>query len=201
MNRYKQQIIKGIGLGLFLCVVGSVLGAIGIMIWNDSKGNTENLIYKKVVGTTDTNNFDTCDVVPGSVHDGDTIRVNCSGDVKKIRFACIDAPELAQPMGTESRDYLRSLLSETGDKVKIQPITTDKYGRTVAQLWRTTTIGEELVQSRMASAGMAYPYERYSSDCPDWSAVTSSSSRAQSERRGIYSQDLEKPWDYRKSKR
>lgn len=142
----------------------------------------------------------TCAVVPGIVHDGDAIKVTCQNQELKIRFACIDAPKLAQPMGQESRDYLRSLLTQAGDKVRIQPITTDKYGRTVAQLWITRSIGESLLQSEMAAAGMAYPYERYKSDCPDWEAVTSVASRAQSKHTGIYSQDLEKPWDYRHSK-
>lgn len=197
MNNIVKAGIKGSLIGL-----GCVLVGVAIVITWDKVTKSENLVVSpKITGTSNTNDFQECDVVQGSVHDGDTLRVNCQGTQLKIRFACIDAPELAQPMGTESRDYLRSLLSETGDKVKVQPITTDKYGRTVAQLWRTASAGDELIQSRMASAGMAYPYERYKSDCPDWSAVTSSSSRAESKHTGIYSQNLEKPWDYRKNKR
>lgn len=200
---YKAQIIKGIALGLFSSVIGvslvSLIYKASSQMVAEASRSTENS-SPKIIGTSNTNNFDTCDVVPGSVHDGDTIRVKCQGKQVKVRFACIDAPELAQPMGQESRDYLRSLLNDANNQVKIQPITTDKYGRTVAQLWRTVSAGDELVQSRMASAGMAYPYERYSSDCPDWEAVTLAASRAQSEHTGIYSQDLEKPWDYRHSK-
>jgi endonuclease YncB( thermonuclease family) len=45
----------------------------------------------------------------------------------------------------------------------VQSITTDRYGRTVAQLWK----GDSLIQSQMAIAGMAYGYEQYKKDCPN----------------------------------
>lgn len=181
--------------------------SIGAIYWQYHNKNlvstrlNNHTLSQNAITVTNTNNFPTCDVVPGSVHDGDTIKVNCAGKTEKIRFACIDAPELAQTFGQESRDYLRSLLNQANNQVKVQPVTTDKYGRTVAQLWITRSIGESLLQSEMVSAGMAYPYERYAKDCPNWDAVTTVQARALSERVGVYGQpDLEKPWDYRKNK-
>jgi len=104
------------------------------------------------------------EVIPGSVHDGDTLRVRSSdGQILKIRFACVDAPELKQPMGEESRNYLRSMISEANGKVKIKIIETDRYGRSVAELW--TKSG--LLQSRMTAAGMAFAYDQYSNNCPN----------------------------------
>ena len=47
-------------------------------------------------------------VKPGSIYDGDTLRVVRGDEELKIRFCGIDAPELKQPLGIESRDYLRS---------------------------------------------------------------------------------------------
>ena len=115
------------------------------------------------------------EVIPGSVHDGDTLRVRSSdGQILKIRFACVDAPELKQPMGEESRNYLRSMISEANGKVKIKIIETDRYGRSVAELW--TKSG--LLQSRMTAAGMAFAYDQYSKDCPHWDAVKSSEKAA-----------------------
>jgi len=103
------------------------------------------------------------EVVANSVHDGDTLRVRSpKGKVFKIRFACVDAPELKQPLGEESRNHLRSIIKKGNNKVKLQPITTDRYGRTVAQLWN----GSGLIQSQMTIAGMAYGYEQYKEDCP-----------------------------------
>ena len=48
-------------------------------------------------------------VKPGSIYDGDTLRVVRGNEELKIRFCGIDAPELKMPLGIESRDYLRSL--------------------------------------------------------------------------------------------
>jgi endonuclease YncB( thermonuclease family) len=139
------------------------------------------------------------EVIPGSVHDGDTLRVRSSdGQVLKVRFACIDAPELKQPMGEESRNYLRSMINEAGGKVKVQIVDTDRYGRSVAELW--TKSG--LLQSRMAGAGMAFAYDQYSKNCPNWDAVKSSEKSAMEFKLGVWrSPNFERPWDYRKSNR
>jgi len=60
-----------------------------------------------------------------SIHDGDTIKVEKDGITEKVRFCGIDAPEISQPLGKESRDYLRSLVSPT-NKVQISIVGTDK---------------------------------------------------------------------------
>jgi micrococcal nuclease len=140
------------------------------------------------------------EVIPGSVHDGDTLRVRSSkGEVIKVRFAYIDAPELKQPLGQESRNYLRSMINEAGGKVKLQIIETDQYGRSVSELW--TKSG--LLQSRMAAAGMAFAYDQYSKDCPNWDAVKSSEKAAMDFKLGVWKLQGggQRPWDYRKSNR
>jgi micrococcal nuclease len=45
-----------------------------------------------------------------SVHDCDILTLQSGGEQKKIRLAGIDAPELKQPFGPESRDALRQRL-------------------------------------------------------------------------------------------
>ncbi len=137
------------------------------------------------------------EVIPGSIHDGDTLRVRSSkGEVLKIRFACVDAPELKQPLGQESRNYLRSMINEAGGKVKVKVINTDRYGRSVAEIW--TKSG--LLQSRMTGAGMAFAYDQYSKDCPNWDAVKSSEKGAMEFKLGVWrSPNFERPWNYRKS--
>jgi endonuclease YncB( thermonuclease family) len=139
------------------------------------------------------------EVVPGSIHDGDTLRVRSSkGEVLKVRFACVDAPELKQPLGQESRNYLRSMINEAGGKVKVQIVDTDRYGRSVAELW--TKSG--LLQSRMTAAGMAFAYDQYAKNCPNWDAVKSSEKAASELKVGVWrSPSFERPWDYRKSNR
>jgi endonuclease YncB( thermonuclease family) len=140
------------------------------------------------------------EVVPESIYDGDTLRVRSSkGEVIKVRFACVDAPELKQPMGEESRNYLRSIIKKGNNKVKLQPITTDRYGRIVAQLWN----GSGLIQSQMAIAGMAYGYDQYKKDCPNWSAIESTQAQAQEAKLGVWKLQGggQRPWNYRKSNR
>jgi endonuclease YncB( thermonuclease family) len=139
------------------------------------------------------------EVIPGSVHDGDTLRVRSSkGEVLKVRFACVDAPELKQPMGEESRNHLRSLINEAGGKVKLQVIETDRYGRSVAELWTK----KGLLQSQMTASGMAFAYDQYSKNCPNWDAVKNAEKTAIEYRLGVWrSPNFERPWHYRKQNR
>ena len=97
-------------------------------------------------------------------YDGDTC-TTLKGE--KIRLACIDTPELkgltANPIPAKAaRDYLNELIA--GSTVSIRRITKDRYGRTVAELYKgVMNIQEHLVEKDFASI-----YERYSSQC-DWS--------------------------------
>lgn len=101
-------------------------------------------------------------VVISSCYDGDTCRTTTG---EKIRLACIDTPELrgkrADPVPARAaRDYLRSLV--VGRNVGIRRITTDRYGRTVAELF----VDGSNVQQRLVSAGHAEIYWRYACQCP-----------------------------------
>jgi len=139
------------------------------------------------------------DVVTNSVHDGDTMRVRSrTGAVLKIRFACIDAPELKQQLGQESRDTLRSYINESDGKVRIKVVDTDRYGRSVAEVW--TKSG--LLQSRMTGSGMAFAYDQYKKNCPHWNSVKSSEQVAIEYKLGVWSSpNFIKPWDWRKGNR
>ena len=96
-----------------------------------------------------------------SCYDGDTCRTS-SGE--RIRLACIDAPELrgkmADPVrGKAARDYLRSLVTKR--IVGIRRINTDRYGRTVAELF----VDEDNVQQLLVAAGYAEIYKKYANQC------------------------------------
>ena len=101
-------------------------------------------------------------VVITSCYDGDTCT---SSTGEKIRLACIDTPELrgnnADPIqAKEARDYLRELV--VGRKVTIRRITTDRYRRTVAELF----IDGSNVQQQLVASGHASIYWRYADQCP-----------------------------------
>ena len=101
-------------------------------------------------------------VVINSCYDGDTCT---SSTGEKIRLACIDTPELrgtrADPVpAKKARDYLRELA--VGRKVNIRRITTDRYGRTVAELF----LNGSNVQQHLVGSGHALIYWRYADQCP-----------------------------------
>ena len=78
-------------------------------------------------------------------YDGDTCTTI---DGEKIRLACIDTPELkgkkAEPIpATKARDFLNKLL--TNEVVAIKRITKDRYGRTIAELFKNDTNVQELI--------------------------------------------------------
>ena len=130
-----------------------------------------------------------------SIHDGDTVKVEKDGIVERIRFCGIDAPEISQALGKESRDYLRSLIS-LNKPVQISIVDSDRYGRKVGEIF----LGDKFINEDMAKAGMAYGYDRYK-NCPNQIAIGNAEAIAKSKKLGVWSGDYQTPWDYRKSKR
>jgi endonuclease YncB( thermonuclease family) len=55
----------------------------------------------------------------------------------------------------------------------------------------------------MVVAGMAYGYDQYKKDCPDWPAIESTQAQAQEAKLGVWRlpNGGQRPWDYRKSNR
>ena len=74
-------------------------------------------------------------VKPESIYDVDTLRLIGNDRELKVRLCGIDSPELNQPLGIESRDYLRSLINQGDGTIYVLPIEEERYGRTVAELW------------------------------------------------------------------
>ena len=95
-------------------------------------------------------------------YDGDTCRTTAGA---RIRLACIDTPELkgknAKPApAMAARYHLNGMLM--GQKVGIRRITTDRYGRTVVELF----IDGTNVQQAMVASGHAKIFWKYASQCP-----------------------------------
>ena len=99
-----------------------------------------------------------------SCYDGDTCTTI---DGEKIRLACIDTPELrgkrADPIpAKKARDFLNDLL--VNEEVFIKRITYDRYGRTVAELFKNDINIQELLVKK----DLAKVYKKYKSQC-SWS--------------------------------
>ncbi|BDA71606.1 nuclease, SNase-like protein [Calothrix sp. PCC 7716] len=135
-----------------------------------------------------------------SVADGDSLKVKtASGEIKKIRLACLDAPELKQEMGAESRANLQRLIAEVDNKVIGYVVDTDRYGRTVAEVFTHRGDSEKFLNEEQVSGGHAYLYKQYIKKCSNRGALEKAEEIARANRRGVWSRsDLVKPWDYRK---
>lgn len=135
----------------------------------------------------------TCNVI--RVTDGDTIRANCQGTIERIRFCAIDAPEKKQQLGNKSTAFLKQLLSV--GKVEMVPIETDRYGRTVAEVF----VGDRNINAEMVKAGMAYHYAKYSRNCPSRQEIINAEAIAQRNKVGVWDGgNYQKPWDFRRNR-
>ena len=98
-----------------------------------------------------------------SCYDGDT----CTAiDGEKIRLACIDTPELkgdpSDPVkAIKARDFLNRLVAQR--KISIRRIAKDRYGRTVAELYK----GRINIQELIVKKGFGKIYKKYAFQC-DW---------------------------------
>lgn len=133
-----------------------------------------------------------------SVGDGDTLRVVDGGRRVTVRMACIDAPETAQsPYGIDARQQLQRL-APIGSEVALRVQTQDRYGRTVAEVFR----GGQSVNLAMVSSGQAFAYRQYLSRC-NQADYLGAEAAAQRQRIGVWAVPggIERPWDFRRGRR
>ena len=129
-----------------------------------------------------------------SVGDGDTLRVDEGGSLRTVRLACIDAPETAQrPYGAASRQRLQEL-APVGSVVTLRPQTIDRYGRTVAEVFRNG----QSVNLMMVFSGQAFAYRQHLGTC-NRPAYLEAEATAQRQMIGVWAVagGLQRPWDWR----
>lgn len=121
--------------------------------------------------------------------DGDTIEVLENNRPVRIRLAEIDCPESHQDFGQKAKTFTSELAFDKDVKVLVKDI--DRYGRTVAEIILPDgrSLNRELI-----SAGLAWWYQRYSSD----QSLGQLQSQAKSAKLGLWSSDNPiAPWDFR----
>lgn len=122
-----------------------------------------------------------------SVHDGDTLKLD---DGRTIRLSGIDAPEIAQPYGIESRDLLRKLTRKK--MIRVETNGKDRYGRTIGEIF----VGKHSVNRAMVRRGAAWWCKKYA---PKDAILRTMEACARAHRNGIWqSPDAVAPWDWRK---
>ena len=147
-------------------------------------------------------NLEVWSVKPGSIYDGDTLRVVRGNEELKIRFCGIDAPEKKQKLGIEARDYLRSLIDKSNGTVHLIRVETDRYQRTVAELFvplKSNPEQEIHLNSAMIEAGYAWHYEQYSDNCPNKYGLEIAENIARDNRVGVMDGTHQEPWLWRKA--
>ena len=90
-----------------------------------------------------------------AVHDGDTITLRTETNKKKIRLAGIDAPELKQLYGVESREALKGAVLDR--QVQVKTTKADKYGRVVGKV----VLDGQDINLKQLQLGMAWAYREY----------------------------------------
>ena len=126
------------------------------------------------------------------ISDGDTITVVHKGKPEKIRLYGIDTPESTQTFGSVAQNFTYSMVYRKS--VNVEPVTTDRYGRTVGIVKVDgKSLSEELVKS-----GFAWVYDRYCKKdmCDKWKQLEEA---ARQSKTGLWLQDDPvAPWVYRK---
>lgn len=92
------------------------------------------------------------------VIDGDTIEVRQEKRNYKVRLSEIDAPEINQRFGTESKNFLASLI--LNEEIELIYITEDRYGRIVAKIYKDN----KDINRSMVRSGLAWVYDYYVED-------------------------------------
>lgn len=126
------------------------------------------------------------------VHDGDTLWVRPvnGGKPRKLRIDGIDAPEICQAWGLQSRDALMARL--LNQSVLVQTRRKDSYDRTLATLkFRGEDVGDWMVTRGYA---WSYHYQRNVGPYPEQEMS------AKAARRGLFAHaPFIRPRDFRKN--
>ncbi|MBD2287891.1 thermonuclease family protein [Microcystis wesenbergii FACHB-1317] len=92
---------------------------------------------------------------------------------------------------------MRSLLNRANNQVSINAIDTDRFGRTVAEVYANG----QLVQLQQVKDGMVWAYDRFKADCPSWKEIEGAFTKTRSNRKGIFGGNPMPPWEWRKRNR
>lgn len=131
-----------------------------------------------------------------AVRDGDSIVIrDATNAVHRIRLAGIDAPEIGQAGGSDSRERLRSLIFDR--TVTVTWLKQDKYGRLVG----VVRLGGVDVCLEQLRTGMAWHYKRFEGEqtLENRALYANSETEARSSRIGLWAAASPvAPWDFRR---
>lgn len=133
------------------------------------------------------------------VADGDTLTVHdTQGGKHKIRLAYVDAPELKQNYGENSRDALNQLVGNQQVQIVVTDI--DRYQREVAYVYHN----QKDVNYRQVELGNAWHYLDYAKnqEPSEYQRYQNAQAEAKAKKLGLWQFPRPvAPWDYRKQQR
>lgn len=128
-----------------------------------------------------------------SVIAGDTITITSKGKVIEIRLFGIDTPDKTQAFGQFARNFTGGKASK--GEIRVEPITKDHDGRTVAMVFvNGVNLNEQLVSQGFGWVSRQYCKESF---CADWLKFESN---AKSLHKGLWAdENPTPPWEYRQN--
>jgi endonuclease YncB( thermonuclease family) len=130
-----------------------------------------------------------------SVADGDTITILTADHRQvKVRLYGIDCPERKQPWGNRARQATTDAVM--GKEVNVHPISTDRYGRTVALV---AAPGREMLNSWLVKEGLAWMYPAYCKRADICDRLRELETAAGTAGKGLWAdEEPVEPWVWRK---
>ena len=126
------------------------------------------------------------------VADGDSITVRIDQTNYRIRLAEIDAPEMDQAWGKESKSALQEKLGN--EEVALEIIDVDRYSRLVAKVF----LNGRQINREMVEDGHAWVYLEYLKD----ETLLDPEVKAKRKKLGLWASEAAvAPWQWRKRKR
>ena len=130
------------------------------------------------------------------VVDGDTIHVLQNNLTKKIRLLYIDAPEIKQDYGVESKLFLSNIL--LNKKVIVHSDSKDRYGRELGEVYIYNDNNSIYVNAKMIKSGNAWVYKMYRKN----EYLINLENFAKIHESGLWSKNSAiEPWVFRKTKK
>jgi micrococcal nuclease len=146
---------------------------------------TENTIsIEDITPPEVTNTWEEDTLLCTAVIDGDTFRLETG---ETVRLIGIDAPELSQPGGEESRQYLTRLILKKGVTLERGNEDRDKYNR----LLRFVYLGNLCINEQMIKQG--YAEARYSTENPIRVQYIQLEIEAETAKAGLWSDNIFQP--------
>ena len=130
------------------------------------------------------------------VIDGDTIVVNHNNDRRRIRLLYIDAPEIGQVYGKDSKVFLKNMLSNK--IITINAIKKDKYNRELSEIYLYFNGNPVFVNAKMIKSGNAWVYKMNRKN----EYLINLENFARTHKSGLWSKNTAiEPWVFRKTKK